>query len=591
MKLKKFLLLAGAYCAGAAMLSDCNGGMGSNTVGASSLQSGSTPEQIQQAKQRIINSRNLKGDLLTSEPNIALANGFDSRTGWSTETSACLAGGDDPSKITIANPHAQIDFSNTISSDTVANLLHTSVSGKVNMGVFSASVSAKYARDSQENRQKITFNYLQSIGADATFKTNGLGKNILSDDAKILLEGGNDVFTEVCGDSFISSAKVGAVLLTDVSIEFANASFKEKFDGSAKGKILGIGSISGEFSQFNKENHSSAIMTIRVAQLGGDSTKLARIFGKPEPDGHGYNWYNPVLCNESNILSCQKIINEVIGYAQNEFEPGVNFKDMSTLYMFDYNSKLYSKLGVTAQLPILTESENAAREYLTDTITQDRRMLQYLQAYQRQDFYNTMLDYVTRDMIQKAITDYQKMINEYNNYQILDSCYGDTANINTRCIYAANQVKQMHDKYNESIYHANRLSETIVVNGFGGIKLVPLVANWGKCTATVCATPFVAYDASKQSFLKYLCQIDTTPDSSYFKLSNPTQTNKTMVCIDLGAGLDNYYIRKVNGYNINETGRLGRFINGQEQDSPSDSRGINAWYYYSDSSDFKYNPI
>ncbi|HLX53788.1 MAG TPA: hypothetical protein VKR58_07600, partial [Aquella sp.] len=459
-------------------------------------------------------------------------------------------------------------------------------------GLFSASLAAKYTRDSTDTRQSINFNYLQSMSADATFTVKGLGNNILSSDAQSILAQGNDAFTNVCGNSIIQSAKEGAVLIINVSIQFANAALKEQFEGEASGSIAGIGSIRGAFEHSEQTSTKNATFAVKAYQLGGDPTKLAKIFGNPDPQGQ----YNIVKCSATDLDSCQAIINDVIAYAQQDFQTSVNFKDLSSLYTYEVTAKEYSRFGVQAFLTPLTPAEQDAKNYLTTTITQDRRMLNYLTAYQQQSFYNSQyVDDATQRYIAKATGDYTTMIDNYDNFDIINACYGDTNKINTECISAADQVKSMRNMYQSSISVGNNLALMILMNSpVGTMIFVPVMAfdhAVGDLNNNVTGI-YAAYSTVTKTYSS-ICYIDTSPDDEYFKTYFPQYGTDSLECIDapmpIVPGVTKFHVWQFGNRSYQGIG--AHFVNGQETPYPVNPSGDNTEYGYSDSSDFKFSPI
>ena len=63
----------------------------------------------------------------------------------------------------------------------------------------------------------------------------------------------------------------------------------------------------------------------------------------------------------------------------------------NTLYTFDFSEKKYSSLGIKASLPDLSPQEQEAKDYIAKSITNNRKMLEYLQNYQQQQII-TLLD-------------------------------------------------------------------------------------------------------------------------------------------------------------------------------------------------------
>lgn len=575
----------------------CNGGSGTGVNPAAT--SGLSGSNSATAKTSAVSSpNNSMNNLLTQanlhrknlkdnyETPVRLGFGFDDRTGMS-EGLSCLVNGDDPNAIVLSDPQGSIDFTDSISAQEVGNLLSAGIEGKSDFGLFTASLKGKYVRDSMDTRQSIHFSYVQTMSADATFTIKGIGNDILSQDAQNILAKGMDAFTAVCGGSIVQSAKEGAVLLVDVSIQFANASQKEKFEGEASGSISGIGSIKGAFERSESTSTKNATFAVKAYQLGGDPTKLAKIFGNPDPN----NQYNIVKCNSSNLDACQDIINDVIGYAQNDFQTSVNFKNPSTLYTYEYNTKTYQRLGVQAFLPPLTPEEQAAKDYLTTNITQDRQMLDYLNTYQQQSFFTSVDDITKRNIVQAA-KDYTTMVYNYNNFDIIDSCYGDTNNINTRCVSAASQVKDMRGNYLNSIQFANNMAIAAEINNpLGPIIFIPVNAADGHIGTAMdnIYGYFVAYSTLTQTY-STACYIDTTSDNGYFKKGFPKFVGKSVYCpSQIAPEVNNFYVRDSGDRRF--FGIAGHIVNGTAIDYPVPNGSFNAEFFYSDGSNFKYNPI
>lgn len=524
------------------------------------------------------------------ERKLELGNGFDSRTGMVTalNSDACMASSSlpDNQKYIFSNPQGDISWTRIYTAADIGNMLGVSIEGGADFGIFSASVAGKYTRETIDTRHTLHFNYAQSASMDAKYNITGLGSQILSTAAKGLLEAGMNDFTQICGDSVVRTAKVGAMLLVDVAVEFQNHDLKAKFEGEAKGSIVGIGYIAGSATDFSKTNNTMSTIKVSVHQFGGDVSKLSEIFGKPDMNGN----YNITGCDTrdgASMSKCTKFINDVMNYGNSTFKDSITFKDLKKLYTYDYTISKYSQMGISVSLPLLTDEQKTAREYLKDTITQDRMTLQYLKDFQKQSFYNVEVDIVTKDYINKAISDYKNMISEYNNYQIIDSCYGDTANINTHCVYAYNEVKKMREKYKSSINIARTLSYTIPINLpiIGNRKLVSInVGNYCDLTTNECGGFYIAYSSKTSSFNHFACLLDTWSDNRYFKKFPSTDNliGKSVYCYD---GL---YVKRTRQYNT--FGIAGRMVNNQPVDYPVNAEGYNSAFFYS-GIDLMFNPI
>ncbi|MCC2644311.1 MAG: hypothetical protein K0R94_89 [Burkholderiales bacterium] len=508
---------------------------------------------------------------------------FDDRTGMSKAVN-CLVNAGDPSAIVLSTPKLTLDFTNTVSAADIGVLFNEGISGNADFGLFSISPAAIYTRARMLNQRTIDFNYVQTLSADATFTVKGTGSSILSADAQNILAQGNDAFTQVCGNSIILSSKKGAVLEATLTIKFANAAKKRQFEQETAGSISGIESIVSAFKKSEQTSTRGAFIGISIYQLGGDPTKTHEIF-------------NGLVCDVDNLDSCQQIVKNLINYANNDFQTGVNFKDPSTLYTYKFKSKQYSELGLKVTLDPLTADEQAAKNYLTTSVIKDRQMLAYLNTYVKQVFFNTYVDYVTQSNVFKAITDYSSIIDYYddirNSTVIIDSCYDDTNNINTKCILAAKQIKIMRSKFQASIALANNLATVMDMNSpIGEIVFIPVNvvdSSVGNILNNVTGI-YVAYLPKIQA-LSSECNIDSSTDYEYFKTYFPQYGSKSLYCVDdpsIVPGVTNFF---VNGFgNRNYQGIAGHMVNSVETLYPAGPDG-NIQYSYSDSSDFKYNPI
>ncbi len=543
------------------------------------------------------NDQTLK-DVGQQENPVRLGFGIDDRTGM-PKTASCMANINDPKAISFVNPSSSINFTATTSSSTVSQHMNIALSGKANFGLYSGSIAAEYTRDSNDTRQSLNFNYLGRYEATAVYNIPGLGNKILSADAQDALNngGGLNEFFRLCGNSVIDHAKRGALLAVDVSIEFANAASKDQFSEHVNVKAMGIGEISEAFTKERETSTSGARLVVKALQLGGDTTKLARIFGKPGPDGS----YNVTKCVMQQVDYCSKLIDNIVSYAQNDFEPSVDYTDEKKSYTFAYGTTKFEELGIKAHLPELTTAEQEANQYLATTITQDRRMLQYITAYQQQTQTNaggipqdySMMDNVdsmTKILLPKIQYSYQAMIDEYTNYGIIDSCYGDTNNLEAKCISAANHVKNMHLQNQKYKDFANNLANTVVVYTPTALfRYVPRNVN-SFCKVTngkhECYGEFAQFadkypisDGCSYCFHNtVLCDIDTTLNASYLN------SEQSLKCVGTKFGNLNIFVKKDNPNNF-ETGIWGIYKNGQ----PEYYGRIQ--YYFSDSSDFLYNPI
>lgn len=560
-------------------------------------------KKLQNNKQRLMTDR---------EHPIKMGYGYDSRTGMSVGLS-CMNNFAQPGSLEINNQRANAHLSSTTDAETIANMLNTGISGRANFGLYSASLSAQFARSVINTRQSLHFNYWQSMVSDVTYNTNGIGNASLSADARYLLEHGEVIkdFTEICGDSFIKSAQLGAVLFIDFAVHFASAEAKTAFETKISGKALGLASMEAIFSKMDKSITNNASVEVQAMQLGGDVTKFAEIFGEKDPNS---NNYHVTSCAAQNMADCYKMINDVIDYARNYLDKSVNFKNPETLYTFGFTEKTYKSLGVKAYLPDLSPQEQEAKDYIARVITADRKMLEYLHSYQKQHIMS-ILGIETKNQISKVIEKYELMIKEYDNYQIIDSCYGDISNIETKCLLAANRIKDMHSSYKEYIEFANNLSSTILIKNktydsynheTGEIYWVLLPMGMSSCdqVGKECLGLYALYRFNDHGMIEYTnrrCYVDTTKNNELAEKTYKQVKGKIFVCewFNRTAFVLDKYLKRVKLSALDsgvDQGVMGYYAidNRQvfiEEDERVGEYQFNSYLFTSISPEFTYNPI
>ncbi len=390
---------------------------------------------------------------------ILLGSGYDSRTNMSKGDS-CLVNHGDPSAMHITNETGEVHFENTTDSDTISSMVNAGLSISAGVGWFSGSAGASYARSTTSSRQSLSLIYWATRNGTVSFDIKDFGNTALTPGAQDLLTkgGGLDAFTTACGDSFVKAAQIGSLLLVNVRVEFASLSDRTEFETHLQAKAMSMASIKAAFEASNAEIKKHAYILVTAQQFGGDTSRLAEVLG--HDDGKGY----PIVeCAAQNFDKCNEMISGVIEYSKIYFANSVDFKHPDNLIMFNHRIKLYKDIQVKAELPVLSKDEIAAKEYIISTIKNDKEMLKYLQSYRNQPIV-PLLDPDDVMDLDHAILTYQDLIKEYDKYQIVDSCYGDTLELEKLCISAAAQVKNMHESgiYKSYIDVAKNLASTLL---------------------------------------------------------------------------------------------------------------------------------
>ncbi|MFO0319925.1 MAG: hypothetical protein ACK5Z5_05930, partial [Neisseriaceae bacterium] len=254
----------------------------------------------------------------------------DTRTGIIFKN-RCIANTDNPDYINYSNPQGTVQFGASASSNQVANLLNVNdYQTNGDFDKFTSSGQSNYVRDIEDKRDTLNFNYYQVAGMEASFQPRVFGNDLLTPYAYDLLISDTDKFIKTCGDSFVISALQGGVLALNVSIHFQNNTQKHSFL-STSSNDLGIGFLISRLKKENDAALKNTSISVNAYQMGGNPEKLAQLFGNQQ-----YHKYNNINCRINDISNCERIINEIIGYAKNEFGPSIDFKKPETLYTYQY---------------------------------------------------------------------------------------------------------------------------------------------------------------------------------------------------------------------------------------------------------------
>jgi hypothetical protein len=373
-----------------------------------------------------------------SEVPLQIGYGFDSRIGTS-KIRNCFKNAADPANMKYTNWSQKLNFEESISIQELSSLTNIDASIKGNYYIFSASAAARYTSESIDNRYSMNFNYAQSFAADAIYELpKGFGVDVLSDEAQQALKISPRQFVDYCGDTFVSSGKAGGVLLITVGISFRSNSDKTSFSTEIGGSITGIGSIAVAFSKASTKLNIDATMFVRGLQLGGNTTSLANIFGKPDTKGD----YAIISCGKDNVDACNKIVDAIIDYAQNDFMSSFSTTKTDQLYNFASHLEKFSDIGVPIDNQELKPETIAAQQSAIDLYMEDRRSFEFLNAYMN----SQLFQYWRQENIgyfKTVVEQYQLALSSYGENKILSSCFD--SNPDDFCVSAVGKVKVYHD--------------------------------------------------------------------------------------------------------------------------------------------------
>ncbi len=353
----------------------------------------------------------------------------------------CFKNNKDPKNIKFGNLSGQINFSRSVSLKDLSSVLNISAGAEISYASFSATANASYLKDVTDSRYTDNFTFIQTYSADANYDLpDDYGTDLLNQTAAKALA--QQKFGDICGDSFIINSKAGASLITTVTLNFNSAEDKNEFDTKFKGSISGIASITQEFKNAVTKSGISATLSVKAIQNGGDPAKLAQIFGKPSETGY------PISnCNKENIQSCNKIIDNIISYAQGEFQNGLDLNNPHSLYYFNPSSEKYSTFGINYIPENLSPLTKTAIAKLTKQYQNDLEDKVYLSKYISYLSSNPEIRPIVPVALRGEIKTLESKIDSLMDYSsnALTNCFNEEAN--EKCSAFVEGVKLAHQQF------------------------------------------------------------------------------------------------------------------------------------------------
>lgn len=316
-------------------------------------------------------------DDLKSETPLQIGYGLDTRTMMPRSVN-CFSNSDEPHRVQLKNFSQQLNFDKSLSITELTSITTVEMTFKVGWGWFSFSTTARYIKEAKDTKYSMNFNFAQTFSADAIYHLpSAYGKSILSASAQNVLSQGSRQFIKLCGDSYVSNAKMGATLLVTVGISFHTYSDKSRFEASVREKISSITSVTQAYKSAVAELKMNAGLYIKALQLGGDTSSLAKIFGQPDTKGN----YAAANCTPTNLDACSNIINSIIKYSQEEFTTSINPEKPDTLYTFGYHTESFESLGIYIETFPLPKAVIDAQKLVKELFIEKTEALLFLNAY------------------------------------------------------------------------------------------------------------------------------------------------------------------------------------------------------------------
>jgi len=229
-------------------------------------------------------------------------------------------------------------------------------------GVTTTSASANFVKNSKES----SYSTSAIFKGDYTFKDKILSKLDLSPLGR-KLEKNPDRFKKTCGDHFTIVQSYGAKIYFSIRIDFKTAESKQEFNAKFSLSSPSL-DVNADFKLGKKEFSKDTKITVSALQIGGDVTKLTRIFNNPNGGSTGKTEsYNFVQCSFGDLQKCEEVLASAIDYATNT-ENGFPSTIASNPALIKSIVADYETAGVFVDFtPEMNKTIEAARKTISDT--------------------------------------------------------------------------------------------------------------------------------------------------------------------------------------------------------------------------------
>lgn len=199
---------------------------------------------------------------------------------------------------------AEVNFESSLDEDDLIIQLNTSIKGKVNLFVASASASLKMSRFLRKRDYSLNLIYSHHL----------TGKSALIKNIALTAQGqkaiaSNDVgYKELlCGQEFVHKINLGASLFIAVRLDFASEEMKEEWKAKVKFKVFGFKKTKTFRGSSGYENASTSV-SFHAVQVGGNPEKLDEVLAT----------INKMKCTLAQIEQCYEAIDKLFDYATSD---------------------------------------------------------------------------------------------------------------------------------------------------------------------------------------------------------------------------------------------------------------------------------
>ena len=277
---------------------------------------------------------------------------------------SCLTLNPNSTETVSSSGKINLDFVSDISK--IDNYLGIGAQGRARSGAVEYSASADYSKETKQNSYSLSYNYLGEFYQKVAIKEADNAPQF-----QALLSGTNDgiPWKETCGDEFVYAAEKGARIFLNMKITFVSKFQKEKFEAAigVKGPAF---SASGKFQKIASDFNENTRLTVSALQVGGDPSKLGRIFCPATATSANCQDSSKQLtsCAFGELAPCMAVLANFINYANSSEEGNFgaqinNFTNYSTLKV---STQPYYFLGT--KFPRISPQANALFEQELSTL-------------------------------------------------------------------------------------------------------------------------------------------------------------------------------------------------------------------------------
>lgn len=270
----------------------------------------------------------------------------------------CLTG----KKVEVGLNQANLEFSQSISTDQVAEEFGFKAGARARFGIVESSAAAKFLSQSKSDSFSISAVY----SGDYQFKNAVISEPVLTAVGKDAVL--HDEVVEVCGDHYVQELVKGAKIFFLIRIDFSSEDDKRQFEAefSVDG---GLWSAAGSVK--NASNRFSTRTKIKVSalQVGGKVEELSAIFGSNSDDP-----LKLVECSMGSFDQCSYVLQNAIRYATQDLRKQFNetTDPEARAATLSYITRPVQEAGVrNAHPPQLKSAILESREALTQFLDHD----------------------------------------------------------------------------------------------------------------------------------------------------------------------------------------------------------------------------